>query len=242
MARLPNHLGKRPAESVGMTLSRVEYPDLYSLVVESGLVDRDEQRAWVRRQVVLLERHGLVRRFDHPDRGHDVQVLSDRGTGDPFDDPTGAVKDHDAYITINGTLFASGVMARWSAPELAFYLAAMIGETHDRNTPDISHRGDGEWWRSDEWFADRDGSRRSVDDVRVPFSKRTLIRGRHRLAADGFVQVDQLSRNPETGRAFAKGGRRNAYLNRFETHARAILQEASIELPEVSEVEIRDAT
>ncbi len=192
----------------------------------------------MRRQIVLLEDRELAQRFDHPTRGHDIEVLSDRGDGEPFDDPTGTVKSGDTYVTINGSLFAAGVIARWTAPELAFYLASMVGEAHDRDTPEMPHRGDGGWWRSDDWFADRDGSRRPVAAVRVPFSKRTLIRGRSALEADGFVQVAQLSRNPESGRPFASGGRRYSYLNRFESRAVEILRRSRIDMPTVTEVDL----
>jgi hypothetical protein len=237
MARLPRHLGNRAQRAIGMTLSRVEYPELYGMVT-SGLNEREEQRAWVRRQVVKLEELGLVERFDDPERGHDVRVLCDRGDRNSFDDPTGNPKTGDTYITINGTLVAAGVLAQWSAPEVAFYLAAMIGEAHDSNPPNIDQRGDGEWWRSDEWFADADGSRRWPDDVRVRLSKRTLIRGRKLLEEQGFVQVEQLSRHPGTGQPFAKGGRRNVYLNRFESRAQMILRARGIHPAKIAEAEL----
>lgn len=227
MARLPNHLGNRPADAVGRTLDRVTYPDLYQLVT-SGLPDREDQRAWVRRQILTLENAGLVQRYEHEYRGHDVAVLSDRGNGDPFDDPTGKPKTNDTFITINGTLFAAGIIRDWGAPELAFYLAAMMGEAHDPNPPAMTDRGDGEWWRSYDWFADADGSRRPHGHVRVRFSKRTLIRGRQLLEPAGFVQVAKLTRDPRTGRPFARAGSRNTYLNRFETRAVERLREAGI--------------
>lgn len=233
MARLPSHLGDRDPFSVGQTLSRVEYPDLYEMVADGRLTDREAQRAWVRDQVVHLEGRGLAERYRHPYRGHDVRALADRGDGSPFDDPTG--RRDDTYITVNGTLFLSGAIRGWGSPELAFYLAAMVGEAHNRPVPDMAQRGDGEWWRSYEWFADPDGSRQRTDAVRVPFSKRTLIRGRKALEAAEFVQVGQLSRNPDTGRAFAKAGRRNTYLNRFETRALQIIREQGIRVEPVPE-------
>lgn len=237
MARLPNHLGNRPADAVGRTLDRVTYPDLYELVT-TGLPDREDQRAWVRRQILTLEKAQLVERYEHDYRGHDVAVLSDRGNGDPFDDPTGKGKSSDTFITINGTLFASGIIRDWGAPELAFYLAAMIGEAHDPNRPTMNERGDGEWWRSYDWFGDADGSRRPHDHVRVPFSKRTLIRGRNILEPAGFVKVAKLSRDPRTGRPFARAGSRNTYLNRFETKALEALREAHIDVSMIPEPDL----
>lgn len=101
--------------------------------------------ARLREQVVHLERRGLVERYRHRYRGHDVRVLSDRGDRTPFDDPTGRREKEDTYVTINGTLFASGTIRRWSAAEIAFYFAAMMGEAHNTTVPEIAQRGDGEW-------------------------------------------------------------------------------------------------
>lgn len=231
--RIGPQLGRRtPATWAGVTIDRVSQPELHTLVRGADGAAEDQQREWVRGQVAYLEARGLLRRISHPRRGpHTLQVLRDDGSGELADDPSG--EGDDAYVTINGTLFASGAVTTWTAAEVAFYLAAMIGEAMAPSPPEVAHRGDGEWWRAYDWFADADHTRRPEDHIRVPFAKQTLIAGQRRLAATGFVKVGSISRHPATGKAFARGGRRNVYLNRFESRSLELLRTQGLAVPVV---------
>lgn len=224
-------LGKRdPQTWAGVTIDRASQPELHALIHGPTSTPEDAQREWVRGQIGYLERRGLAERITHKRRGaHTIRVLRDDGSRRLHTDPAGTRAD--AYVTINGTLFASGAIVDWSGAEVAFYLAAMIGEAMSRRPPDMTHRGDGEWYRSYDWFADTDGSRRPAHHVRVPFTKQTLINGQRRLSAKGFVKTGTISRDPRTGKAFANGGSRNAYLNRFETRSLQLLHANGVTHP-----------
>ena len=71
----------------------------------------------------------LLERVDRPGRRPLIVVLRDDGTGRAFDDPNGT--PDNSYVTITGGIISSGEFARWKAPEVAFYLGAMIAERYE---------------------------------------------------------------------------------------------------------------
>ncbi len=219
----PGYEGRR---EIGFVLPTYAYEDLHDLVrapdrygpageeVDYSGASRRAKRKWVGEQVGHLEDMNLIRRTGRGGRP-ELVVLCDDGSGDPFDDPDG--KRGGLYITVHGTLISTGVLRTWGAPELTFYLAAMVGEGFDSNARHGDERvrlGGGTWYRPLDWFADRE-RRRPDDHVRMPFSVPTLERGLARLRKDGFVTSRRIYRDPRTGRRFSRP--RNLYENRFWT-------------------------
>lgn len=222
LALEPRHAGKRGLP--GFVLRKYSYEDLHDLV-RRPLYDGDAtdpsvirlKRKWVADQLTTLETRNLVRREGRPGLRPDLVVLRDDGSGDPFDEVGGSAS---YYLVIPGGVVASGALADWGAPELAFFLAALIAERREANRrashqkgyvrPDI---GGGDWFQPLYWFADRPGKRQDRGE-RFPFSESTLERGLARFLELGLVKRTHAYRDPLTKRKF-RSGRRNVYSNRF---------------------------
>ncbi len=172
--------------AVGLVLPQYGYEDLHDLVRDPdryGSVGeeaeypadvRKAKRKWVGEQLQRLETLNLIRRTGGPGRP-DLVVLKDDGSGDPFDAPTGAKRDW--YVTVHGSLISTGTLRDWGAPELCFYLAAMIAERSGRQTQKKDIRpGEGQWFRTLDWFADLE-KRRPEGSITIPFSVPNLERG-----------------------------------------------------------------
>lgn len=137
-------------------------------------------------------------------------VLRDDGTGKAFDDPDG--RPGNTYVTVLGSIIASGELVKWGTTELAAYLAAMVAEWHDP------------------MFDQRQGARRERPLVppgllvrqrpppRPPRAHPLLGddvgAGFKRLTDDGLIAKDRRLKDSATGRRF-RTGRRNVYTNRF---------------------------
>jgi hypothetical protein len=225
---LPSGAGARPEP--GVILRRYQYEDLYDLVngredlgaaepgTDAAAVEVVRlKRKWVREQLLRLETLNLVKRTPRPGRRPDIVVLRDTGTGEPFDDPDGS--PGNVYITILGAVIASRHLARWGAPEISAYLAAMVAERYaprDRVGGKRSRRrpqpGSGQWFRSLRWFGDVQ-SYGPDDRVALDFSVPTLERGLARLRKENLITWTHVTRSPRTKQRLQ--GRRNFYTNMF---------------------------
>ncbi len=124
IASLPEHAGRR---QVGIVLPHYSYEDLHDLVRHGDRYGgagsqpdysaevRRAKRKWVGEQIEKLEALKLIRREKLGGRPR-LLVLSDDGAENPLDDPTG--KGGELYITVHGTLFSTGTIRDWGAPEL----------------------------------------------------------------------------------------------------------------------------
>ena len=142
-------------------------------------------------------------------------VLSDDGAENPLDDPTG--KGGELDITVHGTLFSTGTIRDWGAPELSFYLAAMIGEGFDRGRVRSRRRIAPAGESGSELST---GLRiRSIGGPRAISVSRSLWRrlsgGLHALRKQNFVATTTIRQDPVTKRRFERP--RNLYRNLFYT-------------------------
>jgi hypothetical protein len=172
---------------------------------------RKLKRKWVGEQLSRLEQLGLLRRETRPGKRPKLVVLRDDGSGDLFDDPDGTTGN--TYVSILGAIVASRALAKWGAPGLAAYLAAMVGERHASPRP--AKPGTGKWFRSLAWFADVDGFYGPNDRVKIAFSEATLERGLKSLEKGGLISRKRISVAPGTNRRLS--GPRNLYTNNFAT-------------------------
>lgn len=198
--------------------------------------DRTLKRKWVSDKLDLLEKNGVLRRTIGGLRPS-IAVLSDSMSGAPLDDPgaesaagaldsagdapaDGAPTGGHTYVSVLCDGFEYGRFARWEGPQIAAYLAAMIGERYARNDPlmvpllDTRPAGAGIWFRNLGWFADLSGQRPD-HHVRIPFSERTLTRGFAALRQEGLVSSTRTAMDPRTGRPFRSAHGRVVYFNGF---------------------------
>jgi DNA-binding HxlR family transcriptional regulator len=191
----------RPADQLGAAPPGMDPPESV----------RKLKRKWVGEQLSRLEELGLLRREMRPGKRPKLVVLRDDGSGDPFDDPDGTAGN--TYVSILGAVIASRALAKWGAPELAAYLAAMVGERHASPRP--TNPGTGKWFRSLAWFADVDGFYGPDDRVKIAFSEATLERGLKNLERNSLISRKRISVAPGTNRRLS--GPRNLYSNNFAT-------------------------
>ncbi|HEX2391811.1 MAG TPA: hypothetical protein VHI77_02720 [Solirubrobacterales bacterium] len=239
VALLPHDAGNREA---GTVLSRCTWELLHDLsrpsdhlgAVPPGLDPpesvRKLKRKWVGQQLSRLEDLGLLRRDMQSGRRPKLVIFRDDGSGEPFDDPDGSAGN--TYVTILGAVIASRTMTAWGAPELAAYLAAMVGERHA--TPRPTEPGSGKWFRSLAWFADSDGFYGPESRVKINFSEATLERGIKRLEADGLMSRKRITTAPGTNRRLS--GPRNLYANNFASLRTA--PQPSLSEDEAEEIEV----
>ena len=215
---LPPDIGQRP--QAGVVLQRYRYEQLYDVINTGHRLGAQQpgqdpppsvlrlKRKWVRDQLLRLEALELVVRTRQKGRRSHLRVLSDDGSGGVFDDPDGS--KGNLYITVLGSVIASGKLADWGAPELSAYLAAMVAERYapgDRPEP-----GTGRWFRSLGWFRDveRYGPK---ERTATPFGIATLERGLAKLEEDFLITHTHITKDPYTKHRLQ--GRRNLYRNRF---------------------------
>lgn len=139
--------------------------DRFGAVLGLGPSKRARQEA-VRRRLVELEGARLIRRDRTPGPGGRLQLLDDRGTGDPY---AKAYLDEDRwYFKVPATVFTNGWAAALSARAFLAYLAVLFLEGQ-RST----HRRLGPGFRS-EW---------------MPISDEQFYAGRAELAFWGLVDI-----------------------------------------------------
>jgi len=227
----------RGARTVGFVLPGFTYERLHDLARPATALEQPRRdgdaspdvlrlkRKWVGEQIVRLQERGLVKRVLRPGRSPALTVLRDDGSGKPLDDPDGA--GDDKYVRIVGGVIARGALARWGAPELTAYLAAMVGERHADAARGFVRRqpGTGQWFRPLGWFADRDGAYGSEMRLRLPFAVPTLERGMVSLEEQGLLHRQRITINPRTHQRLK--GPRILYRNNFysQDDARALLSE-----------------
>ncbi len=215
---------------VGMVLPVYSYESLHDLAKtfpepKDGQRRRDRdtrhlKRKWVGDQLAKLADLGLVRVQPRSDgRRPAITVLSDRG-GQPLDDPGNAVDDwriaspSDRYITIRGGIVASRALARWSAAEVAAYLAAIHAEFYNERgggRPPVTP-GEGSWWRQLRWF--NDPAMEPTDRVMLPFSTTMLEEGLRRHVDAGLITKRAIVRNPVNKRRLSQ--QRVLYTDHFD--------------------------
>jgi len=225
IALSPQHAGER---TPGFVLWHWSYTDLYDLAEtppssRSGRSRSDREtrhlkRKWVIHQLALLREAKLVKTRPRGGGRPEIIVLRDDGSGDPFDDPAGDDFD-DWYITIQGSLIAAGVVARWGAPQLAAYFAALFAEFYEPRGDHASPpAGTGSWWRSLAWFSHPEY--KPTQRVRLPFSTSLLETGLARLEAGVLLRRTKMTVHPGTNRKLRAP--RNRYRNRFKSYDDAV--------------------
>lgn len=203
IALLPDDAGARRP---GYVLRDWGYEHLHDLVrggpvsrTKRDLTDREVRhlkRKWVDNQVRKLVAARLLRVEPVPGKRPRLIVLRDDGRGGAFDDP-GATGD-DPYVTIRGSVVASGAFVAWGAPEVAAMLAALYAEFYaerPRGRP-LSADGTGRWWRQLAWF--NNPAWHPLGRPLLPFSKSLLERGFATLAEQQLITRTKVSHDPRT--------------------------------------------
>lgn len=224
IALLPEDAGARRP---GYVLHDWSYEHLYDLVrvgpvarTDRHLTDREVRhlkRKWVDNQARKLVALRLLRVEPVPGRRPRLIVLRDDDRGRAFDDPGATGKD--LYVTIRGSLIATGTLAKWGAPEVAAMLAALYAEFYaerPRGRP-LSADGTGRWWRQLAWFNNPDWH--PLNRPMLPFSKSLLERGFDALDDQRLITRTKTSHDPRTKARFATP--RVVYRNRFARLDRA---------------------
>jgi hypothetical protein len=238
LALSDEHKGKR--NKPGVVIGAYAYEDLADLCRRPAY-DGDSndpklvrlKRKWIGNHVRLLEEMKLVDRELRRGRRPSLVVLRDDGSGKAFDQ--GGDGSKDFYISVPGPVIASRALADWKAPELAFFLAALIAERREANRRSALKKGfvrppigGGEWFQPLHWFGNRPGRRRD-GGMRFPFSEATLERGLRSFLEMGLVEKRTATADPMTTRKF-RSGRRNIYTNRFDLLANIHLTSSEAEL------------
>lgn len=222
IALLPEHAGAREP---GFVLWNWRYEHLHDLCKlqpahrasssRSDRATRHLKRKWVMNQMAKLVDLKLVhleaRGGDRPK----IIVLRDDGSSDPFDDPGERGGYDDRYVTIRGSVIATGTLARWTASELAAYLAAIYAEYHQERGGGraVTSDGTGRWWRQLAWFNNRNWH--PLGRALLPFSKSLLEDGFNALARDALISREKIQRDPRNHEKFETP--RVLYHNRFST-------------------------
>jgi hypothetical protein len=107
---------------------------------------------------------------------------------------------HRLDVTIRGSVIASGALARWKAPELAAYLAAIYAEFFEDRGGDraATSAGTGKWWRQLAWFTNAQWH--PLDRPLLPFSKSLLEDGLNALAAEGLITREKRTHDGGSSR------------------------------------------
>lgn len=217
----PEHAGAREP---GFVLWDWHYEHLHDLIkaTPSRTANRDRtdratrhlKRKWVKDQLDKLADLRLVKLEPRAGERSKIVVLRDDGSEDPFDDPgaPGGYTDN-RYVTIRGSVIASGAIVGWGAPELAAYLAAIYAEFHRERGADRNATGDGsgDWWRQLAWFSNP--HLHPLGRTVLPFSKSLLEDGLKAHVATGLVTRQKIKRPPGSGQPFDT--ERVLYHNRF---------------------------
>jgi len=209
IALQPEHAGKRKP---GFVLWDWQYEHLHNLAKLSPPARRTQNRSdratrhlkrkWVSTQLSNLADLELVTVRPRHGARPEIIVLSDLGKR-PLDDP-GAEGgyDDDRYVTIRGSVIASGTLAKWGAPEVASYLAALYAEFYtDRGAGRAATSdGTGAWWRQLAWFNNPNWF--PQERVLLPFSKSLLEDGFNAHATAGLISRTKLKKDPRTNQPF----------------------------------------
>jgi hypothetical protein len=220
IALLPKDSGAREP---GFVLRHWSYEDLHDLAKSAPAVrlaegrresqTRHLKRKWVGNQMDKLVEEKLVRLEPHDGRPT-IVVLRDDATGQGFDDPGEAGgQGDDRYLTIRGSVIASGRLATWRAPQLAAYFAAIYAEYHQERGGgrSLSSNGTGKWWRQLAWF--NNAQWYPKDRILLPFSKSLLEDGFNALSSEGLIVRKNINRDPRSHKTL--DGMRVLYTNRF---------------------------
>jgi hypothetical protein len=221
IALLPQDAGARQP---GFVLRDWNYEHLHDLAktppeLRVALERQDRQtrhlkRKWVGDQIKKLAAEKLVHIEERDGKRPNIVVLRDDGSEQPFDDPgaAGGLGD-DRYLSVRGSVIASGKLAEWKAAQVAAYLAALYAEYHQERGAGRSVSSDGtkKWWRQLAWF--NNASWNPTDRVLLPFSKSLLEDGFNALKREGLISRKRINRDPRTARLFETA--RVLYSNEF---------------------------
>ena len=230
----PAHAGKRQVGLVLRQRGLLSYNVLHDLCrdpsrfslgaphdVEDDASVREKKRTWVAEQMQELERRKLVRRVLDPNgRRPEIIVLSDRGDGEPFDDPGATASSGTGYVTISGAVISEKLLRHWGAPEVVGYLCAMTADRFARHrlkqrTDQTIEPGSATWFRQADWFNNKNPNfERPEGHIAYPFSTTTIQRGLRALRGQGLINASRTTRNPDTSQRFTSGPRM-VYENRF---------------------------
>lgn len=202
--------------------------------IENAAV-REQKRNWVREQLKELEQHLLVRRVENRlGQRPELVVLSDRGDGTPFDDPTGETAKDESYVSILGPVLAMPEFRDWRAHDVVGFLCAMTADRFGRHQSPVRDGvevevGCATWFRQADWFNNENPNfDRPEGHVPYPFSTSTIERGLRSLRDRGLIVATSTGINPVTGQRF-QSGVRLVYENRFGM----VSQAEVVELPKV---------
>ena len=224
IALQPEHAGARPA---GFVLWNWNYEHLHDLAKtapqarsssrRSDRQARHLKRKWISNQMGKLADLHLVKLKYRDGARPEIIMLSDLGRL-PLDDPGAGSDweqnwDRDRYVTIRGGVIASRTLAKWGAPEVAAYLAALHAEFYNERGAGRPPKSDGEssWWRQLAWF--NNGDWQPTDRVLLPFSTTLLEEGLRAHVAAGLITKKQIIRNPLTKQKLSQ--RRMLYHDHF---------------------------
>jgi hypothetical protein len=235
IALSPEHSGRRPPGTVLRSRSPLDYPAIHDLVrparhfATESLEETDEdsdqrakKREWVREQLVVLEKRGLLIRTAMGDGRQQITMLNDTGDGSPFDDP-GEKETRRSYITVLGSVVADPRYKDWGSPDLAGYACSMVAERYASNrarreekaVPEV---GTGTWFQAPGWF-NGSSPHRPDEHLTIPFSSKTIERGLKNLKDQGFI--DGRRRTTWRGKRFLHP--RMIYTNQFSTELAEVI-------------------
>jgi hypothetical protein len=237
------------ARAPGYVLWDWHYEHLHDLVkgaperrAQASRSDRESRhlkRKWIADQLSKLQSLSLVEVTPRPGSRSQLVMLRDDGTGSPFDDPGEAGgRDDDRYVTIRGSLAASGVLASWNAPELAAFLAALYAESLNERGAGRAPGADGtkSWWRQLAWFSDE--HQHPLGRVTLPFSKSLLEDGLRAHRDSGLITTTTLAAHPTSHKPF--NSPRVHYHDHFD-HFDRFDPNVKRVAPEIYEREVRSA-
>lgn len=239
IALSPQHAGRRPPGTVLRHRERLDYAAIHDLVRDPRRFStarpedddddpsvRDKKREWVREQLGVLEKRGLLARRDLGDGRRQIVMMRDLGDGAPFDDP-GAKESYRPYVTVLGNVLVDPSFREWGSPEIVGFLCAMVADRYARNSSSASGKklepGSATWYRQATWF-NNEGGYRPDGHVVLPFSTTTIERGLQAMRRRGYIAAERRKRSPE-GKRFLHP--RMIYTNQFDSIGSATIIDLS---------------
>jgi len=229
LALLPQHAGKRKVGTVLRVRNRLDYPAMHDLVRDprrfsmaipedddADAAEREKKREWVREQLQVLEDRKLLTRVDMGDGRHQIVMLCDLGTGEPYDDP-GAKGTQRSYLTVPADVLVLPEFRDWGSPDLAGFLCALVADRYARNAAQkaagaVPEPGSATWYRQAAWFNNENGYRLEGNIV-LPFSTSTIERGLKSMRDRGYISGYRTKKDPAGGRFLHP---RMIYTNQFQ--------------------------